>query len=397
MDPMHFSIKRVYWSGHARIRELVVPLGITPARADLLRVVVMHEQGMAQATLMQHLGVSPPTISKMLSAMVEKGWVERFASKNGNIIHATRAGVVLIAQVIQRFLLSGALPLRMAMAWGHGPGADRQALYRLLNRARRALLDRAPFLHPWRKEATYVRRHYTFWEARLRADDVDDTVAEDLEKIRARAKAPIACDPPPRTARELENIAAHRRDRDVDADGPLMWTDPPAGAAAAQRAAVDAPQAESDGPVTPVADEDGVAAPSVVDEEGVGALSVVDEEGVGALPVVDEEGVAAPPAVDEEVATATSHVDEEGVAAFSVVEQEVTTPSVGPDGLDGGPAASSLHGKGAAATSVVDGRETLAVADVPPEVLQLWKNLMELGNVRGLGLEDMPKWGEPES
>ena len=211
---MHFSIKRTYWSGHARILELVRPLGITPARADLLRLVALYERtGISQQKIIRHLGVSPPTVTKLLHAMAAKGWIDVIRHKHDNTICVTRAGLVLIAQVISRLILSGMLTLRMAVAWGHGPSARQlwERMYRLLNRARRAFHDRAPFLHPWRRADTEVKgTHPLVWEKRLAADDFDDTVAEDLAVIRKRAKAPIAVPPIPRTKRELENIEANR-------------------------------------------------------------------------------------------------------------------------------------------------------------------------------------------
>ena len=348
MDALHFSIKRVYWSAFARLRELLIPLGITPARADLLRVVAIHEYGIGQSTLTQQLGVSRPTISKMLAAMVEQGWVEKIELEDGtNLIQATAAGLVLIAQVIQRFLLSGTVPLRMAVAWGHGLAKKlRATLYRILNRARRAFLDRAPFLHPWRTESTYVRRKYTIWEAPLRADDVDDTVAEDIALIRERAKQPFACAPPPRSSRAIENINAQRRS---DAAPP-----PPT------QERVD--REESVTPPATIAVE--AWAPLKADPDKADAAHVAPN----AAPKTDADVV---PKADPET---------KAPGAAPKTDADVV-PKTDPEK------------KAPGANAKTDTGED---DDIPPELAALWKNLVELSGLRGLSPDEVPKWDEPE-
>ncbi|MBC7018091.1 MarR family winged helix-turn-helix transcriptional regulator, partial [Salmonella enterica] len=78
MHRIFFSIKRV----HLRVIEIgkgmLAEFGLTPARFDMLRVVLAHEpHGLLQSRLRALLGVSGATVSRMLKALEELGFVTR--------------------------------------------------------------------------------------------------------------------------------------------------------------------------------------------------------------------------------------------------------------------------------------------------------------------------------
>lgn len=77
MDTTFFNLKRAHHRTLAAARKLLAPFGITPARYDLLRTVYEYDEVgcMEQHTLLRILGVSAPTVSRMLKSLVQLGLV----------------------------------------------------------------------------------------------------------------------------------------------------------------------------------------------------------------------------------------------------------------------------------------------------------------------------------
>jgi DNA-binding MarR family transcriptional regulator len=83
MNVIFFGLKRAY-HGVLRIGRIALArLGLTAARFDMLYAILEHGSGgMLQRTLRHTLGVSAPTVSRMLASLEELGFVRRTAAVN---------------------------------------------------------------------------------------------------------------------------------------------------------------------------------------------------------------------------------------------------------------------------------------------------------------------------
>ena len=78
MNAIFFGLKRAYHGSLRITRRALARLGLTAARFDLLYAV--NESGgrrMLQRDLRRALGVSPPTVSRMVDSLEALGWVQR--------------------------------------------------------------------------------------------------------------------------------------------------------------------------------------------------------------------------------------------------------------------------------------------------------------------------------
>lgn len=75
--PFFFAMKRAYYATLRWSRDWLRPLGLTPARLDLM--VLLEAQGgvQDQAWLTRALGVAKSVLSRMISRMVELGFLRR--------------------------------------------------------------------------------------------------------------------------------------------------------------------------------------------------------------------------------------------------------------------------------------------------------------------------------
>jgi len=72
-----------------RFAERLLPLGLTPAQAGILRI-LSSAPGMMQRALADLLGVFPSRLVLLLDEMEKRGWVERQASPQDRRSHALR-------------------------------------------------------------------------------------------------------------------------------------------------------------------------------------------------------------------------------------------------------------------------------------------------------------------
>ncbi len=77
MTPLFFAAKRSFHSSLRVARELLAPFGLTPARFDLLCAISDAKRPVTQSDLREILGVSGPTISRMLRSLEDLGLVVR--------------------------------------------------------------------------------------------------------------------------------------------------------------------------------------------------------------------------------------------------------------------------------------------------------------------------------
>ncbi|MDB4995854.1 MAG: MarR family, partial [Myxococcaceae bacterium] len=175
-----FSLKRAFHLSVAAGLLLTRPFGLTPARFDLLYALDGDGMGAAgrQCFLRHRLGVSAPTVSRMVTSLEELGLVERLRDAKGNScgVRLTDAGKRRLAQAKLVLIDRGAAWRMVRLLWprkvGHralepaaanarAASADNLAtiyeLVRVLKRVRRTLYDRAyleyrPFVSRARRE-----------------------------------------------------------------------------------------------------------------------------------------------------------------------------------------------------------------------------------------------------
>lgn len=77
MDDLFFGVKRTHltvnrWALH-RLRQF----GVTPARFDLMRLIYERNYVWSQDAIRHRLGVARSTVSRMLGALEQLGWITR--------------------------------------------------------------------------------------------------------------------------------------------------------------------------------------------------------------------------------------------------------------------------------------------------------------------------------
>ena len=159
MHRVFFSLKRV----HLRIVEvgkgLLRRFHLTPARFDMLRIVLVHApHGVSQGRIRELLGVSATTVSRMLASLEELGLIVRHRWEHDArqlIVNLTELGKSRVTDAMEALVDHGAAE-RMAR---RGVDFDAQAavprlrvLQRALASMRRIYGDHAAFVDPWRTE-----------------------------------------------------------------------------------------------------------------------------------------------------------------------------------------------------------------------------------------------------
>jgi DNA-binding MarR family transcriptional regulator len=77
MNKILFGGKQFFLGTVYVTREWLTPFGLTPARYDMLTAVASDRRGVAQSALREILGVTAPTICRMLKSLEELGLVVR--------------------------------------------------------------------------------------------------------------------------------------------------------------------------------------------------------------------------------------------------------------------------------------------------------------------------------
>lgn len=81
MHKVLFGLKRAFQSALEWAKVVYAPIGLTPARFDMLHALFQDEY-IAQSALRRVLGVSGATISRMLKSLRELGWVDSFPDED---------------------------------------------------------------------------------------------------------------------------------------------------------------------------------------------------------------------------------------------------------------------------------------------------------------------------
>jgi DNA-binding MarR family transcriptional regulator len=108
MHALFFGTKRAF---HATLRILRKPMkafGLTPARFDLLFILSRSDARFAfQSTLRKKLGVTAPTVSRMVNSLQALGFVRAERSRydrRQRIVHLTETGLERIRAAIECFI-----------------------------------------------------------------------------------------------------------------------------------------------------------------------------------------------------------------------------------------------------------------------------------------------------
>jgi DNA-binding MarR family transcriptional regulator len=167
MNAQFFGLKRAFHATLRLTRPLLAKLGLTAARFDLLYALPhgwnQFCRAMRQRDLRVRLGVSRPTVSRMLASLEELGLVHRernIYDRRQVMVTLTRRGRAIIRKAVRHFMHSGWTELALDSALDrHRPGqrwcdedfclTETEALDGLLKRIRAAFGDFATLSYPW--------------------------------------------------------------------------------------------------------------------------------------------------------------------------------------------------------------------------------------------------------
>ena len=158
MHKVFFNLKRAYHGTLRLTRRLLRRLGLTAARFDLLYIVEKAGKTMLQCELRRVLGVTAPTVSRMLASLQALGWVEREVvdmDRRRRHVTLTKAGLRCVRRAAREFIHSGWVELAVDSAlcphrWFNAVecGRARGILSTTLERLRYAYGDRATRDYP---------------------------------------------------------------------------------------------------------------------------------------------------------------------------------------------------------------------------------------------------------
>jgi DNA-binding MarR family transcriptional regulator len=170
MNAIFFGLKRAFHGTLRVTRSMLARLGLTAARFDLLYALPRKRDsrsGMLQSKLRAQLGVSRPTVSRMLASLEELGIVHRqrdVRDRRQVCVSLTRRGHALIRRAKGIFIRSGLIQLVLDTALGADATGNlwydemhclvaRETLDGLLGRVRREYGDFAKLHYPsWHPE-----------------------------------------------------------------------------------------------------------------------------------------------------------------------------------------------------------------------------------------------------
>jgi DNA-binding MarR family transcriptional regulator len=158
MHSVFFGLKRAHHGVLRMTRRALTQLGLTAARFDLLYAI--HERmGFGQIELCQALGVSAPTVSRMLTSLEELGLLKReiaCSDRRRRVVSLTDAGLRCLRRAIRRFMRWGMSQLMVDSAlcpdqWHDEKScADaRKTLEQSLDAIRHSYGDVADLYRPW--------------------------------------------------------------------------------------------------------------------------------------------------------------------------------------------------------------------------------------------------------
>jgi DNA-binding MarR family transcriptional regulator len=164
MHTMFFGVKRVHLRvlhmSRGLLREVFFKKEqrLTPARFDMMRIIKLYEEeGIPQASIQVLLGVSAPTVSRMLKSLEALGYVERDRLSRDRrcvVVKITELGSSTVATAMP--LVDKGVAERLALLgldFAHDVAAAALAtLQKTLLRIRKRYADPSPVEHPWKMQ-----------------------------------------------------------------------------------------------------------------------------------------------------------------------------------------------------------------------------------------------------
>jgi len=161
MHSILFSIKRTFhksvWFGRALLKDYC----LTPSRFDILYIVLRRQRDLLkirQSTIREMLGIAGPTLSRMIKALLELGFILRERSsvdRRQYDISLTKLGRATIEHAIRTIIDSGIITscvVHFVCTKWECPGTTFREVENLemtLWRMRERLLDEATLHYPW--------------------------------------------------------------------------------------------------------------------------------------------------------------------------------------------------------------------------------------------------------
>ncbi len=162
MDAVFFAVKRAHYATWKFGRRMLMPVGLTPARFDVLFALRKSRWvPVRQAALRAALGVARATISEMLGVLEDLGLVLRNCcedDKRTNWVRLTMPGVDLLHRAYQRCVGNGDTTVAVDCALAEGDPARatfpmRSSIEELCSSLRRWFGNgKALGLYPWRTD-----------------------------------------------------------------------------------------------------------------------------------------------------------------------------------------------------------------------------------------------------
>jgi DNA-binding MarR family transcriptional regulator len=164
MNAIFFGCKRAFHGCTRMARQALQGLGLTPARFDMLTAIGVDDSFASstctQRTLRSALGVSAPTVSRMVRSLEDLGLVERRRETYGDRrqikVRLTELGLKHMRKAQRLILGTGAVQLAVDCALtDHRPYDESACLVQMdltesiLFRIRRAFGDFATLQYPW--------------------------------------------------------------------------------------------------------------------------------------------------------------------------------------------------------------------------------------------------------
>ncbi len=160
MNAIFFGLKRAFHGSLRVYRRALASLGLTAARFDLLYALIRSgSQGALQNDVRRALGVSAPTVSRMLGSLEDLGWVRRRrsrADRRMRYVFLTSEGRRRIREAIEIFIRAGHVQLAVDSALCPDRWDDRAACLdamdaceSTLGRLRGAYRDFATLRYRW--------------------------------------------------------------------------------------------------------------------------------------------------------------------------------------------------------------------------------------------------------
>jgi MarR family transcriptional regulator for hemolysin len=106
MHPFLFTMKRAFHASAGFARRVLRPVGITPARFDVMALIEKEDGAIEQSRLTRALGVTRSVVSRMLDRMTELGLVQRVKhekDRRQRVVLMTEKGWEVFVSACERF------------------------------------------------------------------------------------------------------------------------------------------------------------------------------------------------------------------------------------------------------------------------------------------------------